>query len=102
MQKLKEVSKNDKKFIKRSEPGSADDLEGEEIKTQRIGKDLDKNYYLGEEEEEKLLLILSILKRLFKQIIGKNGDRTRSFEILGIPDSSNQDEIKRAYRIGSI
>ena len=35
--------------------------------------------------------------RLFTQIYGKNGDRTSCFEILGIPDSSSQDEIKKAY-----
>ena len=38
-----------------------------------------------------------IVYRLFTQIYGRNGERTSCFEILGIPDSSSQDEIKRAY-----
>ena len=68
----------------------------ERVENQRI-ENLERQNFLNKEEEENLKLILSILKRLFDQTYGKNGDRTSCFEILGIPESSSQDEIKKAY-----
>ena len=63
---------------------------------QRI-ENLERKNFFNKEEEENLMLILSILKRLFDQTYGKNEYRTSCFEILGIPESSSQDEIKKAY-----